>query len=339
MKIVTSVWLSLFGLIAAGAAHADSFYKDKQMKLVIGTAVGGSYDFTGRMVGRHIYRHIPDKPTIVVQNMPGASGVIASNYLYNVAPQDGTVLGAIVQLNPLNYMFKDPGVRFDPGKFHWIGNPTSSVNVYAVWHTVQAKSVADILKAPILFGSATRTGSGGADVLLVNNVLGTKFQLVTGYKGGSDIDLAIERGEVQGRAAQSWSGWKLTKPDWVREGKIKVLMQMGLARDKDLPDVPLVTEVAQTEEQKMILGIFSSSVGLGRPLVVGPGVPADRVQILRDAFRKTMADPEYLEEAKKANFEVSPIYGEQLQEIVSRMLTTPEAVVKKAKEAVSSTEP
>ncbi len=335
MKVLRAMWLGLFGVLGAGAAQADSFYKDKQVKLVIGTAVGGSYDFSARMVGRHINRHIPDKPTLIVQNMPGAGGVIACNYLYNVAPQDGTALGAIVQINPLNYMFKDPGVRFDPAKFHWIGNPTSSVNLYAVWHTVPVKTVNEFLNTPVVFGSTTRTGSGGAEILLLNNILGTKFQLVTGYKGGSEIDLAIERGEVQGRAAQSLDGWKLTKPDWVRDGKIKVMIQMGLARDKELPDVPLLTEIAQTEEQKTILGLFSYSVGLGRPIIVGPDVPADRVQILREAFRKTMADPEYLEEAEKANVEVSAIYGEQLQEIVSRMLATPEAAVKKAKEAVS----
>lgn len=332
LKIVS---LGLFGLLCVGPVHAESFYKDKQIRLLVGSAVGGSYDFTARMVGRYISRYIPDHPTVTVQNMPGASGVIACNYLYNLAPQDGTVLGAIVQLNPLNYMFKDPGVRFDPGKFHWIGNPTSSVNVYAVWHTVNVRGVSEIMKAPILFGSANRTGSGGADILLLNNILGTKFRLVTGYKGGSDIDMAIERGEVQGRAAQSWAGWKLTKPDWVREGKIKVIMQMGLERGEELPHAPLVTELAQTEEQKSILGLFSSSVGLGRPLVVGPNVPVERVRIMRDAFRKTMADPDYVAEAKKAYGSVSPIYGEQLQEIVNGMLATPEARVKRAKEAVS----
>jgi hypothetical protein len=207
-------------------------------------------------------------------------------------------------------MFKDPGVRFDPSKFHWIGTRTSSVNVYAVWHTVNVSIVSEIIRAPILFGSANRTASGGADILLLNNIRGAKFQLVTGYKGGSDIDIAIERGEVQGCAAPPWAGWKLTKPDWVSEGKMKVIMQMALERDEELPQAPLVTELAQTEEQKGILGLFSSSVALGRPLVFGPGVPVERVKIMRDAFRKTMAVPDFVAEARKAYGSVSPIYGE-----------------------------
>ena len=328
--------LAVIGVAGAcSPAHADDFYKDKQIKLIIGTGSGGSYDFSGRMVGRHIHRHIPGNPSIVMQNMPGAGSINAANFVYGIAPQDGTVLGAIVQIIPLNHVFDDPGVRFDSGKFQWIGNPSSSVNVYAVWHTAPLKSLDDMFQAPLIFGGTSRTGSGGADIALANNVLGTKFQLVTGYKGGAEIDLAIERGEVHGRAGQSWDGWKLTKPDWIKEGKLKVLMQMGLARDKDLKDVPLMTELAKTDEQKMILGLFSDSVALGRPLVFGPGVPADRVKMLRDAFRKTMSDPEFLAEAKKANYAVSPIYGEELQKIVARMLATPAPVIKKAHEAMS----
>jgi len=333
LRVATLAVIGLAG--ACAAASADDFYKDKQIKLIIGTGSGGSYDFSGRMVARHMHRHIPGTPAIVAQNMPGAGSINAANFVYGIAPQDGTVLGVIVQIIPLNHLFDDQGVRFDAGKFQWIGNPSSSVNVYAVWHTAPVKGVADMYQAPLIFGGTSRTGSGGADIALVNNVLGTKFQLVTGYKGGAEIDLAIERGEVHGRAGQSWDGWKLTKPDWIKEGKLKVLMQMGLARDKDLPDVPLMTELAKTEEQKMILGLFSDSVALGRPLVFGPGVPADRVKLLRDAFRQTMADPEFLAEAKKASYDVSPIYGEELQTIVGRMLATPAPVVKKAHEAMS----
>jgi tripartite-type tricarboxylate transporter receptor subunit TctC len=328
----------LAATVVAGAfspAHGEDFYKDKQIKMIIGTGAGGSYDFSGRMIGRHIHRHIAGNPTMVMQNMPGAGSINAANYVYGIAPQDGTVIGGIVQIIPLNHVFDDPGVRFDAGKFQWIGNPSSSVNVYAIWHTAPLKSMDDMFQAPLIFGGTSRTGSGGADIALVNNVLGTKFVLVTGYKGGADIDLAIERGEVHGRAGQSWDGWKLTKPDWIKEGKIKILMQMGLARDKDLKDVPLMTELAKTEEQKMILGLFSDSVALGRPLVFGPGVPAERVKMLRDAFRMTMSDPEFIAEAQKAGYEVSPIYGEDLQGIVARMLATPAPVIAKAHEAMS----
>lgn len=339
MRNFTSLCGGLLAVIGIGGmispVQADDFYKDKQIKMIIGTGAGGSYDFSGRMVGRHIHRHIPGNPAMVMQNMPGAGSINAANFVYGIGPQDGTVVGAIVQIIPLNHLFNDPGVRFDAGKFQWIGNPSSSVNVYVVWHTAPVETLDQMFQAPLIFGGTSRTGSGGADIALVNNVLGTKFQLVTGYKGGAEIDLAIERGEVHGRAGQSWDGWKLTKPDWIKEGKLKVLMQMGLARDKDLKDVPLMTELAKSDEQRMILGLFSDSVALGRPLIFGPGVPADRVTLLREAFRKTMSDPEFLAEAEKANYDVSPIYGEELQTIVGRMLATPPLVAEKAHEAMS----
>ena len=336
--LVTIRWILLALSIGSfgSASHADEFYKGKQIKLIIGTDVGGSYDLAGRLISRHITRHIPGGPTIVVQNMPGASSLNAANYIYNLAPQDGTVLGVLVQLIPQYYLFRDPGVRYDPGRIQWIGNFNSSVNVYAVSSNVVVNGVSDLFQKPILFGASNRTGSGGADILLSNNVLGTKFNLVTGYKGGADIDLAIERGEVQGRAAQSWDGWKSTRPDWVRDGKIKVLMQVGLKRDPELASVPLITELAQTEEQKAILDLFSSTVAFGRPLVVGPGVPSDRVSVLRDAFATMVKDSEFIRDARATSFDVSPILGAELQQVVGKMLEYPTEIVKKAQDAVSN---
>lgn len=320
----------------APGAHADDFYRGKQLRLIVGTDVGGSYDSAGRLIARHIWRHIPGNPNIVVQNMPGASSLNAANYIFNAAPQDGTVLGVLVQLIPQYFLFKDPAVRYDPSKFQWVGNFNSSVSVYAVSSSTVIKSPDEIFTKPILFGASNRTGSGGADILLSNNVLGTKFTLVTGYKGGADIDLAIERGEVQGRAAQTWDGWKSTRPDWVRDGKIKALIQVGLKRDPELSSVPLLTELAKNDEQKSILNLFSSSIALGRPLVVGPGVPEDRVAILRDAFAATMKDSEFVKDARTNNFEVSPVLGLDLQRVVDQMLAVPADVVKKAQDAMSN---
>ena len=316
--------------------HAEDFYKGKQLKLIVGTDAGGSYDMAGRLIGRHITRHIPGAPNLVVQNMPGASSLNAMNYIYNIAPQDGTILGVVVQLVPQYYLFKEPAVRYDASKINWIGNFNSSVSVYAVSSNVVINDLSEIFQKPIMFGASNRTGSGGADILLTNNVLGTKFELITGYKGGADIDLAIERGEVQGRAAQSWDGWKSTRPDWVRDGKIKALMQVGLKRDPELPNVPLITELAKTDEQKAILNLFSSTVAFGRPLVAGPGVPRDRVEILRKAFAAMVKDPQFIKDAKTNNFDVSPVLGADLQRIVKEMLEVPEETVKKAQQAMSN---
>lgn len=337
MNAVTKLLLTTVTFAALGlSARADDFYKGKQVRLIVGTDVGGSYDLAGRLIARHIWRHIPGNPNIVVQNMPGASSLNAANYIYNAAPQDGTVLGVVVQLIPQYFLFKDPAVRYDPSKFHWIGNFNSSVSVYAVSNSVLINSTDEIFTKSILFGASNRTGSGGADILLSNNVLGTKFNLVTGYKGGADIDLAIERGEVQGRAAQTWDGWKSTRPDWVRDGKVKALMQVGLKRDPELSSVPLITELAKTDEQKSILKLFSSSVALGRPLVAGPGVPSGRVAILRDAFAATMKDPEFVKDTLTNSFGVSPVLGADLQQVVGQMLAVPADVVKKAQDAVSN---
>lgn len=319
----------------SSALHAEDFYKGKQLKLIVGTAAGGSYDLAGRLLGRHITRHIPGNPNLIVQNMPGASSLNAMNYIYNIAPQDGTILGVVVQLIPQYYLFKEPGVRYDPSKINWIGNFNSSVNVYAVSSNVVISDISEIFQKPIIFGASNRTGSGGADVLLTNNVLGTKFELITGYKGGADIDLALERGEVQGRAAQSWDGWKSTRPDWVRNGKIKVLMQVGLKRDPELGSVPLITELAKTEEQKAILNLFSSTVAFGRPLVVGPGVQSEQVETLRKTFASLMKDPQFVKDANTNNFEVSPVLGADLQRIVNEMLEVPSETVKKAQDAMS----
>ena len=333
-------WLAAVATIMLFSAGANGqgvdFYKDKQMRLIVGTDAGGSYDFSGRLVGRHIGRAIPGNPQIVIQNMPGAASMNAANYVYNVAPQDGSVIAAFVQTLPQTQLFGDQNVKFDAAKFQWIGNPNSSVTVVATWHTSPIKTFDDALTKPIVMGAAGQVGLDFTMPTLLNNVLGTKFQVVAGYKGGNEIDLALERGEVFGRAGQSWDGWKVTRPDWVRDKKINVLVQIGLTRAKDIPNVPLALELAKTEEQRMILELFSDSVGIGRPLVAGPGVVGERVAILRAAFRKTMSDPQFLAEAAKSGYEVDPLYGEDLQKLVQGLMATPPAIAAKAQAAITS---
>ncbi len=240
---------------------------------------------------------------------------------------------------PQQQLFGDKNVKFDAAKFQWIGNPSTSVSVVMAWHTSPVKSIADAFQTSIIMGAAGRVGNDATVPAMLNNVLGTKFNIVAGYKGGNEIDLAMERGEVAGRAGQSWDGWKVTRPDWIKTGKLVPLVQVGIARAKDLPDVPLASELAKTDEQKQIIGVFSDTVALGRPLLVGPGVPAARVAVLRDAFRKTMQDPELLEEARKMNFDVAPIFGEDVQAIVARIMATPPAIVERARDAVIYKDP
>jgi tripartite-type tricarboxylate transporter receptor subunit TctC len=334
-------WTLVAGVLFANAqaATADDFYKNKQIKLIVGADAGGSYDIPARLVAQFLGQHIPGDPQIVVQDMQGAGSINATNYVYSVAPQDGTVLLAPLQTLVYNQLFRDKSVRFDAGQMHWIGNPTASVNVIVTLDNSSVKTFQDALQKPVVIGITSAASSGGMEIALANNVLGAKFRPVTGYRGGNAIDIALERGEVLGRAGQSWDGWKQTRPAWVKDKKLNVLVQIGQERAKDLPDVPLLTDVADNEQKRQILALYSNGVALGRPLAVAPGVPADRVATLRAAFRATMNDPKFIETAAKAGIVLHPIYGEQLQSIVTEMLAAPRDIVDQLDKARTLTAP
>jgi tripartite-type tricarboxylate transporter receptor subunit TctC len=312
---------------------ADDFYKNRQMKLIIGSGVGGAYNHVARTVARHLPRNIPGNPTIIPQNKQGASSAKAANYLYNVAPQDGSVIASVVQTLPQNQLFGFKNLKFDAAKFQWIGSPQSSVVVFAIWHGSKVKTLKDAMQRQAIFGAASFRGADGTLPLVINRILGTKFKVVTGYKGAG-VTLAMERGEIEGRGGATWDGWNSAKPDWIKQQKIRILLQIGLKRDKNLPNVPLATDLAKTDEQRQILKLFSTAAALGRPLIVGPGVPANRVAILRNAFRRTMKDPKFLKDAKKSHISVAPAFGEDLQALVAQLLKYSPAVVAKAKKAM-----
>lgn len=318
---------------SAGATTVLEFYKDHPITLLIGNNAGTSYDISARLIGRYFGRHVPGTPAIIPRNMPGASGLIAVNNAYNAAPQDGTVIVATVPSFPVRQLLGDEAVKFDAKKLFWIGNPATPVNVIATWHTSPVKTIADAMTTSSQLGATTRDSTGGIQVALTNNLLGTKFKLVTGYKG-NDIDLAMERHEVDGRAGQFWDGWKLARPDWVRDRKLNVLVQFGVARNKELPDIPLITELVRDDEQRQIVDLFTIPTAMGRPLFVGPGVPEERIAALRKAFRATMSDPAFRADAVKIDLEIEPLFGEDLQILVGRMMATPPEVIAKAKEAM-----
>ncbi len=298
-------------------ARADDFFRNKSVQLIVGTDVGGSYDLSARLIGRYLPKYIEGTPALVVQNLPGAGSVVAANLIYNVAPQDGTVIGAFVQTLPLSQLLGDAQTRFDVGRFQWIGNPTSSPNVIVTLKESGVASIGDARKIEIPIGITSRASSGGMEVAIANNLLGTLFKPVMGYKGGREIDLAMQRREVLGRAGQSWEGWKQTRPEWIKDGRINVLVQIGARKARDLPDVPLITELAESAAARQVLGIYSATIALGRPLAVGPNVPAERVQQLRNAFRQAMSDPSFMKDAVASGYEIDPIQGDELQEIVS----------------------
>ncbi len=322
------VWLAAAAAQPAAADAVADFYRGKTINVYIGVGVGGEYDLQARLVARHIGKHIPGNPTVVSQNMTGAGGLRMANYLYNVAPKDGTAIGMIANAFPAMQAVGTAGVQFDASKMGWIGSMAPSVETMAVWHTAGVRSIEDAKQKEVIAGATGRGATTFTYPQIMNEILGTKFKIVTGYPGGNQINLAMERGEVQARN-NTWSSWKATKPAWVRDKQIHVIAQAG-PRAKDL-DAPSVESLARTPEDRQFVELVMSGTRFGRPLATNAGVPAERVAALRAAFDATMKDPAFLAEAKSMNFEVDPVRGETMQTVVDRLLATPRPVAARAK--------
>jgi tripartite-type tricarboxylate transporter receptor subunit TctC len=309
------------------AAHADAvsdFYKGKNIRLIISGESGGTYDTDGRLVARHIGKHIPGNPSVQPENMLGASGRVAANYLYNAAPKDGTVIAILQQSVPLGQALGESGIQYDSARFNWIGSPVRPDETLVVWHTTGVKTIEDAKKKEVIIGATSPTGMNYLYPKLANELLGTRFKIVTGYPGGTPIMLALERGEVEGRGSNPWSDWKTRKPDWVRDKKIIPLMQMSLFKHPDLPDVPLMVDLAPNATARSVFELVTITGELGRPFLASPGVPAERVKALRDAFDATMKDPEFLAEAEKAKKDIHPIHWDEMDKLVKRVLDAPQ---------------
>jgi tripartite-type tricarboxylate transporter receptor subunit TctC len=316
------------------ADDVADFYRGKRINLVVGYGTGGGYDLYARMLGRFLGDHIPGKPTIIAQNMPGAGSRGAANWLYRVAPKDGTVIATLSQTTPTDQALGQPGVQFDVRKFNWIGN---MVVVNNLLYVSAASGVATIAQAKTKSLAIGATGASSPSVLypqVSNNLLGTKFRIVSGYPSGGDINIAVERGEVDGRGSDSWASLQTTHQDWLRDHKINILFQIGTKREAGLPDVPLWSELGATDEQRQVLEILSGDVAVGRPILTAPDVPPDRVKALRRAFDETLADPAFMEAVKEAHMEFNPIGGEELQAIASRIAGASPQVIGMVKEAI-----
>ena len=325
-----------FGLLGSMAlsAHADpvaDFYRGKTMEMVVPTSPGGDYDLRARLVARHIGRFIPGNPSVTVRNMPGGLGVAAANYLARIAPRDGTVLHAIFQNMPVLQAIGTTGVEFDVRKFGWIGNTTNSPNVINAWHTTGIKTIQDVMQRELVVGAPGAASTSYIYPAALNQLAGTKFRIVTGYPGGNDVNLAMEKGEVGGRGSNSWASWKSGHPHWLAEGKVIILVQIGLQRAPDLPNVPLMSELAKNDEDRQVLTFMSADMGISRAFVTTPDVPADRMAALRRAFDQMVKDPEFLAEAGKTKMDISPSSGEEAQKVAESMLNMPPKIIQRAK--------
>ncbi len=307
---------------AMGQPSVEEFYRGKKIDLIIGYSPGGTYDLYARLVARHLGNHIPGKPLIVPRNMPGAGSRAAANWVYNIAPRDGTVLATADQSLSLQQAAGDKRISFDTTKFIYIGNPNIENNTTAAWHTSGVKTLDDAKRREVTVG-ATGGSTSSQYPKAMNALLGTKFKIVLGYPGGNDVNLALERGEVDVRGSNSWTSWKATRPDWIAEKKINILVQIGLAKTSDLPDVPLLMELGANDDDRRLLRVLSASTALGRPIFTTPDVPADRVAALRQAFEAMVRDPAFVEDAKRGKFDIDPSSGEAMQKVVTEMMAVP----------------
>ena len=330
----------LFGAALPQPVQAESvadFYKGKTITLYIGYSAGGGYDTYARTIGRVIGRHIPGNPKVIAKNKPGAGSLKLTNELYNSLPKDGTVIGTFGRGMVMEPLFGNKKARFDPSKFTWLGSANNEVSVCIAWHESPIQTLNDFLTMPMIVGG---TGPGAdTDVFpkVLNNIIGTKLRLVTGYPGGNDINLAIERGEVQGRCGYSWSSLKSRFPKWLTGKKVQILLQMSTAKHPDLPDVPFVMDLAKTDRDRKVLELIFARQAWGRPFVAPPGVPADRAKALQAAFMATMKDADFLADAKKQKLEIAPISGEKINQLIAALYASPKDLVEAAKEAAEKT--
>lgn len=327
---VLTLALALPVLPLSAAAQDDDFYRGRQMKAIVSTTAGGDYDSWMRLITRHWVKHIPGEPTFVVQNMPGAGGIIAANSFYHTAPRDGSTVAMIGRNLPFKALMKEESIRFDPLKFNWIGSPELTSRVCVAMDDAPVKSAEDLFETELIVGGAGAGTAVTTTPTLLASLLGMKFRVVEGYGSASKVQLAMERGEVKG-ICQTVSSLRAFRPGWLESGKMRVLFNMErtpLAEYK----APSILKFAKTPEQRQVLSIYSSSVELGRPVIAPPETPPARVALLRKSFESTLSDPAFREEAGKLKLEISLVRGEELKELVEELMVTPPEILRRVSE-------
>jgi tripartite-type tricarboxylate transporter receptor subunit TctC len=317
----------------AGASPAEDFYKGRQVNMVIGFNAGGGYDIYGRLVARHIARHIPGTPNIVIRNMPGGGSLIAANHLYNVSPKDGSEVGLFAGSIATDPLIGGTPAKYDARKFIWLGSAFSDTTVCVSWHESSFKSMDDLFKREMITGSV-----GNSTTLIVpvamNSVLGTKLKLVKGYQGSGGLKVAMERREIDGFCGASLDSIQSSSPEWLAEGKINVLAQMSFQKNPELRDVPSIMDYAKSSEDRQVLQLIFSWMRMGRPLAAPPAVPQERSAALRGAFADTMGDSAFRAEAEKLGITVDPVSGQDMNAFLEEIYKSPKPLIKRAAEVL-----
>lgn len=331
-NLVSAAFLAAatYGMVpGATTAQAEDFYKGKTITIVTSTGAGGGYDLIARAVARTMGPHLPGKPGLIVQNMPGGGNVLATNYMFNIAPKDGTVIATINNAMPLHQALNGKGVRFDARKFNWLGSTGASNEVVFVWHSAGARTVDELRRKEVVLG-----GTGPASSIVIfptamNNVLGTKFKIVTGYKSSAEIDVVLERGEVQARS-NSYASLVSKRPQWLKDKKVEIVVQVGARRDPELPNVPLLSELAANEQDRRALQLISAPILMGRPYLAPPDTVPARVAELRKAFDATMSDKAFRGEVTRLNLDLDPFGADVLTQVVNDTINAPKDVIARA---------
>jgi tripartite-type tricarboxylate transporter receptor subunit TctC len=327
------------GAPARAQEDVATFYRGKQLRMLVGTGAGGGYDLFARAVARHIVDHIPGNPTIIVQNQPAAGGLVMVNQLYSLGPKDGTVIAAPINGIPTAPLLEPAAARFDATRLNWIGSTNRETYVAYAWHKAGVRSLAELLQKELIVG-ATAAGTTLVDFPLVTNkFLGTRFRIVRGYDSTPQINVAMERGEVEGIGGIGWQSVKTTIPQWIMKKKITVIAQYGLQRDPDLAAAPTMLELAKTDADRAALTMMFARTEYGRPYFTPPDVPAARVEALRRAFDATMRDPAFIADAAQLQLELSPMTGEAVQTLVAKLAGTPAEVAARVRAALDASGP
>jgi tripartite-type tricarboxylate transporter receptor subunit TctC len=329
-RAIAAAILLAFAVVPAGA---QEFYAGKTVSLIIGFGPGGGYDLWGRTLARHIGKHLPGNPTVVPQNMPGAGSYVAASHLYAAAPKDGTAFAIIARDAALGPLSGAPGARFDATKMSWLGSPTREHNVCIANATAAVKDVKALKDTTLVLGD-TGPGTGTRSYpKVLNDLFGFKFKLVSGFRSSADVFLAMERSEVDG-ICESYDSVKQRKPDWIPKKVVNVLLQAGGSTPPELKGVPNVMELGRTDEQRQTLEYLYAGQDIGRPFVAPPGLPPERLKMLRDAFNATMKDPEFIAEVKRNKFELEPEDGDHLAALIDKIYATPKPIIERVSKLI-----
>jgi tripartite-type tricarboxylate transporter receptor subunit TctC len=312
------------------AQSVEEFYRGRSVTLLVGGGVGGGYDVYARAFARHLAKHIPGQPAIVAKNLPAAAGLASAATLYNSSDRDGSVIGAFPNNVPMDPLFGNPGARYDALKLNWLGSIGKLQNVCATWHSSPVKTIAAAREREVIVAAAGAASNTAIMPTVLNALLGTRFRTVAGYDPGSGLTMALERGEAEGICGLSWSTMKASRPHWIRDKLLNVIVQMGLQKLPDLPDVPSALDLVGDGESRKVLELILIRQEAGRPFAAPPGVPPDRVAALRGAFADTLKDPEFVAEAAKLQLEIEPLSGAEIDQLLARAYGTPKPIVQQA---------